>query len=117
VTGDSPPEAGTGLTSEQIRERDGDRCSRVAKEHGGPLDVHHRLPRSGGSDETACNRITLCRKCHAWAHKNPREAMAAGWVVSRSADPAKIPVDHALWPAGPVLLLAGGGIEIWQDGE
>lgn len=111
---DSPPEAGTAVTGAQIRERDGDRCAKCGSTNG-PLDVHHRLLRSAGTDERACNRVTLCRRCHDWLHKNRAYARDRGWIVHMSADPARIPVDHVLWPAGPVLLLDDGGIEIWQD--
>jgi hypothetical protein len=100
------------LTNEQIRQRDGDRCAKCGSTSA--LDVHHRLLRSAGSDERASNRITLCRRDHEFAHRNRAWARDHGWIVSRSADPARIPVDHVLWPAGPVLLLEDGGIEIWQ---
>jgi len=101
------------LANEQIRERDGNQCAKCGSTRD--LDVHHRLLRSGGTDERASNRVTLCRKCHSWAHSHVRAATLAGWLVSRYADPAKIPVDHHLWPAGPVLLLEDGGIQIWQE--
>lgn len=30
-----------------------------------------------------CNLVTLCRTCHAWAHANPDEAGAQGYIVSQ----------------------------------
>jgi hypothetical protein len=102
------------LTDAQIRERDGDRCSKCGRTSG-PLDVHHRWMRSAGSDDRACNRLTLCRGDHDWVHRNPQAARLGGWLLSRYADPARIPVSHTLWPAGPILLLDDGGIQIWQE--
>lgn len=94
-----------------IRERDQGRCARCGG--SGPVDVHHRMPRSGGVNEAAPNKVSLCRWCHRWVHANPAEARRDGWVVSRSDDPAVIPVVHWGWPAGPVLLTdEHAGIEI-----
>ena len=56
------------------------------------LHRHHRRGKdaggSGGRVHThcACNALTLCLACHAWAHANPREAQAMGWIVSQSVD-------------------------------
>ena len=99
------------LTDEQIRERDGWRCSRCGS--GWELHVHHRFPRAGGTDESAANRVTLCVTCHRWAHGNPVQARAEGWIVRGEADPAGVPVEHFAWPAGPILLLGDGSIQIW----
>jgi len=44
--------------------------------------------------------------------------MEGGWVVSRTADPAGIPVQHILWPAGPVMLTDDhAGIKIWTEDD
>lgn len=102
------------LTDAQVRERDGDRCARCGGNRGG-LHIHHRWRRSAGSDERDCNRVTLCAYCHRWVHGNPEQAMEQGWLVSRYADPAGVPVVHWMWPAGPVLLAGDGGIRIWID--
>jgi len=100
------------LTDAEIRERDGFKCARCAS--SADLHIHHRMPRSGGSDESAANRVTLCASCHRWCHAHPEQAGAQGWVVLRSADPALVPVQHAVWPAGPILLREDGSVEIWQ---
>lgn len=97
------------LTDAQIHERDGGRCARCAGNRGG-LHVHHRWLRSAGEDERACNRVTLCSGCHRWAHMHPQDAMGSGWIVSRYDDPLKISVQHWMWPAGPILLDADGGV-------
>ncbi len=104
---------GAGPSDTEIKERDGNQCARDGSIHD--LHVHHRVPRSGGRDERASNRITLCAFCHRWVHHNPQAATGEGWVVLRTSDPALIPVNHVLWPAGPVLLTdEHAGIEIWQ---
>lgn len=97
------------MSDEQIRERDGGRCARCGGSKGG-LHVHHRQLRSAGTDERACNRVTLCVFCHSWAHHNPGQAIEEGWLVGRYADPATEEIQHWLWPATPILLESGGGI-------
>ena len=102
------------FTDADIKERDGNRCARDGNTN--QLHIHHRMPRSGGRDERACNRVTLCASCHRWAHVNPSAARDEGWIVLRTSDPAEIPVSHILWPAGPVLLTDDrAGIEIYQE--
>ena len=100
------------LTDEEIRERDGWGCARCGNPRD--LDVHHRFPRSGGKDESAANRVSLCRLCHRWAHGNPAEATREGWIVRAGTDPAVREVSHWAWPAGPIQLLEDGSIQIWQ---
>lgn len=56
------------------------------------LHRHHRRGKdAGGSGERAhthcaCNGLTLCTTCHTWAHANPEQARAEGWIVSQSVD-------------------------------
>lgn len=90
-----------------VRERDGDRCTmcgaRLWNEY---RSVHHRAPKGmGGSAllESPANLVTLCGTgntggCHGKAHSNPQWARNHGWIVSRSLNPAEIPVDcHDGW--------------------
>jgi len=67
---------------------------------------HHRVAKGmGGSAllESPANLVTLCGRgnkdlCHGKAHGNPQWARNHGWIVSRSFDPAEIPVDmHDGW--------------------
>lgn len=66
-----------------------------------PSALHHRVPKGmGGSAklERASNLVRLCGRgnadgCHGKAHSNPQWARNHGWIVSRSFDPAEIPVD------------------------
>lgn len=73
--------------------------------------------RSAGRDERACNRITLCWLCHEWVHHHPAAAIELGYLVSRYADPADVRINHWLWPAYPVWLEPGGGIQLVRDGD
>ena len=98
------------LGDEEIRERDGWRCARCA--YTGNLHVHHRFARSGGKNESAANRVVLCARCHRWAHSHPVQARDEGWIVRAEISPADVPVRHWMWPAGPILLLDDGSIQI-----
>ncbi len=103
------------LSNDEIRMRDGYRCARCGGGDTWTIDVHHRFPRSGGNDERASNRVSLCRNCHRWAHQHPLDAQAEGWIVTAELDPAAVPVRHWAWPDGPVLLLDEyAAIQIWQ---
>lgn len=84
-----------------VRERDGDRCTMCGINLTGQrASVHHRTPKGmGGSAllESPANLVTLCGSgttgCHSKAHANPEWSRNHGWIVSRSFDPAEIPVD------------------------
>src|SRR6478736_2742702 len=86
----------------EIRQRDGDRCARDGSTRD--LHIHHRWMRSAGSDERACNRVTLCASCHRWVHLHPADAMEQEWLVSRAADPAEARITQHLWPGVQILL-------------
>jgi len=101
------------VTREEIRMRDENRCAKCGR--GGSLHVHHRIRRSQGGQDTPENLITLCQECHRWAHTNPMAARRGGFLLPKHWDPAVIPVDHFLWPAGPVLLGADLDFQIWQS--
>jgi hypothetical protein len=83
-----------------------DRCARCGESRA--LHVHHRRRRSQGGPDSYANQITLCHTCHAWVHAHPEDARGGGWLVSRTTDPAQVPVDHFCWP-GQQVLLAGDG--------
>ena len=100
---------------EEIRQRDANRCARCGATS--PLHVHHRIRRSQGGKDEAPNLITLCDPCHRWVHGNPMAARRLGLLLSRSTDPAAVPVDHHLWPAGPVLLGPECTFILWGEGE
>lgn len=90
-----------------VRQRDGHRCTMCgASIVDQPSAVHHRVAKQmGGSAklERASNLVRLCGSgnadgCHGKAHSNPEWARNHGWIVSRSFDPAEIPVDmHDGW--------------------
>ena len=40
---------------------------------------HHKILKSQGGEDTEENLLTLCFKCHRWAHDNPRECKK--WLV------------------------------------
>jgi hypothetical protein len=70
-----------------VQERAGGRCERC-----GAIGVHwhHRQTRSQGGQHTAENGVWLCVFCHDWAHANPAQAYATGWLVRRGVDPATV---------------------------
>lgn len=78
-----------------VAERDGGKCMRC---FGVAADVHHRKPRGmGGTSDPEQNYgldnlISLCRYCHDWAHAEPADAYACGFLVHSGDDPAEVPV-------------------------
>lgn len=75
--------------------RYGRRCARC---RGPGAETHHRRSRSVRDEHThcPCNLVLLCSPCHRWAHSNPVEARANGFIVSRYEEPVTIPV-HTPW--------------------
>lgn len=59
----------------------------------GPFERHHRKRRRDGGDRFS-NILILCSEHHRWVTEHPKEARAAGWIVSVARDPASVPV---LW--------------------
>jgi len=95
-----------------VRERDLWMCARCGSHDW--LQVHHRRKRSQGGKDTFSNLITLCSKCHDFVHARQPQGRAEGWLLSRGMESAEVPVDHAAWPAGPVLLADDGTVSLWQ---
>lgn len=86
------------------------RCGVVIWSNG---SRHHRKLRSRGGADAADNLILACGSgttgCHGWMHANPAEATLLGFIVPSWADPATVPIRHALY--GWVLLLPDGTAE------
>ena len=85
------------LIARLIDKRDEGRCQRCGRT--GRLERHHRRAKgSGGSKARAhtqcpCNALSLCRRCHAWAHEHPADARHYGWIVLQSvAEPRLVEV-------------------------
>jgi len=51
---------------QQVLRRDGWRCQSCGTMTN--LEVHHRVFRSQGGDDSELNLITLCAECHAQVH-------------------------------------------------
>ena len=55
------------------------------------LDLHHKAGRSGSSENehgtmerNLINKATfmaVCRDCHDWIHRNPKESRKMGWLI------------------------------------
>lgn len=57
-------------------------CERCRFERA--TDAHELLRRSQGGDPTDLSGIRLlCRTCHDWIGRHPRQAVAEGWAVTR----------------------------------
>lgn len=103
-------------TVRSVRARDDHRCVRCCEsDMGTPLSTHHRRNRGMGGSRwpginLPSNLLTLCGSgttgCHGWVTDHPREAMAAGLVVSKFADPTAMPV--YTWR---------GWVQLTDDGE
>jgi len=81
-----------------VDERDGEACVRCGVSlHTVTGSRHHRQRRAVGG-HTVENIITLCGSgttgCHGWAHANPANARAAGYIIPANgkATPEVIPV-------------------------
>ncbi|MGH3304125.1 MAG: hypothetical protein ACRDOK_21085 [Streptosporangiaceae bacterium] len=106
--------------------RDERRCQRCAT--GSELHHHHRRGKGQGGSraphtQCPCNGITLCWRCHDWAHVRGRAvAERLGFVVSQSvAEPGTVPVTRfgrgrSWYPACDgewVPVAAADGEEAW----
>ena len=61
--------------------------------------LHHRRPKGLGGSKApdrhdVSNLVYLCPEDHSWAHGNPLEAIAAGYLVPRSSglSPLLVPI-------------------------
>lgn len=88
-----------------VLHRDGYRCVRCGApaqgQRGWDWSLQHRLPRSAGVDNRACNLLTTCGNgswgCHHYMDQQQRaEAYDKGWAVHRGFAPESVPVlvDH-----------------------
>lgn len=67
------------------------RCGRC---HGPGREWHHRRSRRvrAAHRHCACNGVLLCGTCHRWAHANPEDARATGFVIQQWEDePLHVP--------------------------
>jgi hypothetical protein len=70
--------------------------------------MHHRQRRREGGHAVSI-LVWLCRTCHEWAHANPVEATAKGFIISVFvSDTTKVPIKTF---AGWALFDDEGGIE------
>lgn len=92
-------------------------CERCGRRITGEYSIHHRKPRGmGGTKDEAVNLpsnlVLLCGSattpdgCHTSVEKFRQAALNTGWIVTRTADPAKVPVK---FPTGRWYLLNEDG--------
>ena len=98
-----------------IRSRDNDRCVRCGTADS--LHVHHRRLRSQGGADTWANQITLCTRCHNWAHHNVRLAHDDGLILWAGESPEDTRVKHWSWPHAPIWLNNDSTVSLWRDDE
>lgn len=86
-----------------------ERCGKTVHADGRFVDeysIHHRKPRGmGGTKDPAANSpsnlVLLCGSattpdgCHTSVEKFREASVRTGWIVPRTADPAKVPVKFA----------------------
>ncbi len=93
------------------------KCGAVLSSYWPGYSCHHRQLKSGGGSDTPENRVMLCGSGvtgdHGWAHAIRAEAQELGFIVSRYANPADVPVKH--WRLGMVYLTADGRIITMAD--
>lgn len=76
--------------------RDLGRCSWCGRWYGDALNIHHRLLRSHGTDNSPSNLIALCGSgttgCHGGVHAKVAVSHARGMIVRSWERPAEVPV-------------------------
>lgn len=87
------------LTVEAILERAAYACERcsglLGPVRGRDWHCHHRRPRAAGGSRRAdtnspANLVAICPTCHTAAESRRGEALAEGWLVPQSGDPAAV---------------------------
>jgi len=58
--------------TDYILTRDKHTCQKCKKKKNVKLQVHHIIKRSDRGTDIPSNGLTLCEKCHSWAHKNEK---------------------------------------------
>lgn len=61
------PGAARGSLPRQVKQRDGGRCVQCGA--ADRLEAHHIVPLAAGGANEPANLVTLCRTCHAEAHR------------------------------------------------
>jgi hypothetical protein len=73
---------------------------------------HHRVLRGQGGTWSPVNGMWVCAAAHDWIHKHPADALALGWLVASTVDPATAPVWlHRPWEGWWLLSLTGEEID------
>jgi len=92
-----------------VEARSGGVCERCGVRRA--ESVHHRKLRRF-DDHRAANLVHLCGSgttgCHGWAHANPRDAAAEGFIVRSTNNPRIVPVKHGRY--GWVRLADSGDV-------
>lgn len=74
---------------ELCRDRFNGQCARCGM-HG--AQAHHRQRRREGGHAVGI-LVWLCPTCHAWAHSNPTDAQADGYIISvHEKDATTVPI-------------------------
>lgn len=99
----------TTATRRTVGERAGGCCERCGKIITNEYSIHHRKPRGmGGTSDPAVNSpanlVLLCGSattpdgCHTAVERFRQSAITTGYIVTRTADPATIPIKrHNGW--------------------
>lgn len=93
----------TTTTRKLVMSRARNCCERCGRPITGDYSIHHRKPRGmGGTKDPAANSpsnlVLLCGSattpdgCHTSVEKFRQAAITTGWIVARTADPARVPV-------------------------
>ena len=51
-------------------------------EKAGRLDLHHKAGRIGDNYTNKATFMAVCRQCHDYIHRNPRESRQKGWITT-----------------------------------